>query len=352
MTLLITYVLIALGFSFLCSLLEATLLSISTAAVHAADRRGAGWAKKMGVLKSDIDKPLSAILTLNTIAHTMGAAGAGAQYVKIYGNVGEAIFAAVLTLAILIFTEIIPKTLGARYATFFAPGTAHFLPILQTLLLPIVWACGQLTKLLTFGKAHGQPMHREELLAVAHQGEQEGALKEEEGEIVRNILGLHEVQVKDIMTPRTVVFALPEETPLVEFAEAMGDKPFSRIPVYTESKDHVTGFVLRSEALLASIKNEPDKQTVGSLKRPLENTQQDTAVDEVFRNFIKDGHHIALVADNHGTTVGLVTLEDVLETIVGVEIIDEMDEVADLQIHARNLWKERAERMGLPTDQG
>ncbi|MDG2123953.1 MAG: hemolysin family protein [Verrucomicrobiales bacterium] len=350
MTLLITYILIALGFSFLCSLLEASLLSISSAAVHAADRRGAGWAKKMGVLKADIDKPLSAILTLNTIAHTMGAAGAGAQYAKIYNNVGEAIFAAALTLAILIFTEIIPKTLGARYATFFAPGTAHFLPVLQTMLLPIVWACGLLTKLLTFGRADGKPMHREELLAVAHQGEAEGALKQEEGTIVRNILQLHEVCVEDIMTPRPVIFALPEDTPLAEFTEILADKPFSRVPVYTGSKDHVTGFVLRSDALHARIAGDAGEQTVGALKRPIGMIRENIAADELFRQFINDGHHIALVSDSYGTLVGLVTLEDILETIVGVEIVDEKDEVADLQLHARKLWKQRAGKMGITVE--
>lgn len=151
MILLITYVLIALGFSFLCSLLEATLLSVSPSSVHAARQRGEKWAENMAVLKADVDKPLSAILTLNTVAHTMGAAGAGAEYSRLYHNNGEAFFASALTLAILIFTEIIPKTLGAKYSSFFAKPTAYFLPLLQTLLFPLVWLCGFITKMITFG---------------------------------------------------------------------------------------------------------------------------------------------------------------------------------------------------------
>ena len=348
MALLITYVLIALGFSFLCSLLEATLLTITPTAVQTSKQKGAKWAAAMEVLKSDIDRPLSAILTLNTVAHTMGAAGAGAQYAKLYGNGAEAAFAGILTLAILIFTEIIPKTLGARYTMFFAPGTAWFLPKLQIILFPLVWLCRQVTRLITFGKANEKPMHREELLAVAHLGEKEGALNSEEGAIVRNILQLGDVRVSDIMTPRPVIFMLPKSMTLSEFAEKIDGKPFSRIPVFGESRDDVNGFVLKSDGLQACLKD--GLGSLETLLRPLEAVSKQVGVDVLFRRFLAEGVHLLMVHDEYGTVVGLVTLEDVLETIVGVEIVDEQDKEADLQVLARKLWSERALKMGIPLE--
>ncbi|MEP4076221.1 hemolysin family protein [Haloferula sp.] len=348
MALLITYILIALGFSFLCSLLEATLLTITPTAVQTAKRKGAKWAASMEELKSDIDRPLSAILTLNTVAHTMGAAGAGAQYAKMTGNGTEAVFAGILTFAILIFTEIIPKTLGARYAMFFAPGTAWFLPKLQTILFPLVWLCRQITRLITFGKADEKPMHREELLAVTQLGEEEGSLKSEEGAIVRNILQLGDVRVSDIMTPRPVIFMLPQSISLSEFAEKIEDKPFTRIPVFGKNRDEVNGFVLKSDGLQACLKDGSAK--LESVIRPLEAVPQQVGVDSLFRRLLNDGAHVLMVHDEYGTAVGLVTLEDVLETIVGVEIVDEQDKEADLQVVARKLWSERAARMGIPLE--
>ena len=346
MALLITYVLIALGFSFLCSLLEATLLTITPTAIQTAKQQGKKWAIGMEELKEDIDKPLSAILTLNTVAHTMGAAGAGAQYAELTNNGSAALFARFLTFAILVFTEIIPKTLGARYAMFFVPGTAWFLPKLQWILFPLVWLCQQITKLITFGKAHQKPMHREELLAVTQLGEQEGALNSEEGAIVRNILQLGEVRVSDIMTPRPVIFMLPQSLSLGQFAEKIDGKPFTRIPIYGKNRDDLNGFVLKSDGLQACLKD--PTASVASVMRPLEAVPQQIGVDGLFRRFLKEGSHVLMVHDEYGTNVGLVTLEDVLETIVGVEIMDEHDKEADLQVLARKLWSERALKMGIP----
>ncbi len=348
MTLLVTYVLIALGFSFLCSVLEATLLSLSPTTIEASRRNGAKWAVAMARLKEDIDRPLSAILTLNTIAHTMGAAGAGAQYAKEFGAGTEAIFAGVLTFAILIFTEIIPKTLGARFALQLAPATAWFLPKLQWILAPLVWLCGQVTKLVTLGRASARPMHREELLAVARLGEEHGELKSSETTIVRNILQLGEVSVSDIMTPRPVMFILPSELPISEFAAEIDGKPFSRIPITGGDADEVEGMVLRSEVLLAAVKGQAG--TLEDLKRPAQAVPSTVHVDRLFETMLSESHHLMLVEDEFGTTVGLVTLEDVLETVVGVEIVDEHDQVADLQVLARRLWKDRATRMGLSTE--
>lgn len=345
MTLLVIYVVVALGFSFLCSLLEATLLTVTPAAIQAAKSQGKAWAKRMEVLKQDIDKPLSAILTLNTIAHTMGATAAGAQYAKLSNNTGEGIFAGALTLAVLVLTEIIPKTLGARYAGFFAKPTAYFLPWLQSSLFLIVWGCQQITRLISFGKAQGVPQHREELLAFAKIAAREGHLNVEESRILHNILELGSIHVSDIMTPRPVMYSLPADITLERFAHATETKPFSRIPVYGQNADDILGFVLRSDALLACIKS-PDK-LLGSVQRPIQAVPNIMRVDVLLEQLLKTKQHLVLVEDEFGTIVGLVTLEDVIETLMGVEIVDEQDKTEDMQELARQLWLKRAKRMGI-----
>ena len=351
MALLITYVLIALVISFLCSLLEASLLTITPSAINSAEQRGARWAGRMKEFKADIDRPLSAILTLNTVAHTMGAAGAGAQYARIFGNTGEAIFAGVLTLAILVVTEIIPKTLGSRLAVPLAGFTATVLPLLITGLAPLVWFSRQITRMIT-PSGHVIPeMHREELLAMTRLGAESGQIDDQESQFVQNLIQLHSMKTWDIMTPRPVIFALPESMPLTDFVKAVEDKPYSRIPVYKTNRDEISGFVIRGEVLIAHLKDVEDKLTLGEVARPIAVAADHTAVDALFRRFISERHQIMLIVDEFGSTVGLVTFEDVIETIFGFEIVDEKDKVADLQLHARNLWKERARRMGIELDE-
>lgn len=349
MTLLLIYIGIALGFSFLCSLLEATLLTITPTQLQTAKSKGKHWAEQLQGLKRDIDKPLSAILTLNTIAHTMGATGAGAQYTRVYGDATGGVFAAILTLLVLILSEIIPKTLGARYTLFFAPFTAKALPIMEWGLRPVVWICQGITHLITFGRAHAKPKHREELLAVARLGEEDGSIHAAESRIVRNMLNLSQIQIDSIMTPRTVMFSLPEATPLAKFAEAGEQQTFSRIPVYGETHETITGFVLRSDALQACIKD--PEQTLADVKRQVTFVPKTMTVDTLFRRMIEERYHMALVQNEYGSTVGLVTLEDAVETLVGVEIVDEKDTVTDLRKLARQLWQKRAKEMGIDTDQ-
>jgi len=344
---LVFYILLALVLSFLCSLLEATLLTLTPSAIGSAKERGLSWAPRMEDYKADIDRPLSAILTLNTIAHTMGAAGAGAEYARLYGNAYEALFAGALTLAILFFTEIIPKTLGARHALALAGPVTMILPPIIVLLGPLVWASRQVTQLLTPKGVAGMNSHREELLAMVRLGEEAGALKEKESEIVHNIIQLHRIKTWDIMTPRPVIYALPEDTTLESFVRDIEDKPYSRVPIYGKNRDDVTGFVIRGEVLMAHLKDATAKATLVSVRRPITITQEDTPADKLFHRFITERHQIMLVTDEFGGTVGLVTLEDVLETIFGVEIVDEKDKVEDLQALARQLWQERAARMGI-----
>ncbi|RXZ64656.1 CNNM domain-containing protein [Pelagerythrobacter rhizovicinus] len=341
MTLLIFYVTLALVVSFLCSLLEASLLTITPSGIRSAEERGAPWARKLRKLKDDVERPLAAILTLNTVAHTMGAAGAGAQYAKIYGAGSEAVFAAILTVAVLVVTEIIPKTIGARYASSLAPFTAWLLPILIAALMPLVWASRQVTRLITLGKPADLPRHREELLALASLGQTSGQIDDSEVRFMKNMLQLHAVKTMDVMTPRTVVFSLPLQVTPREFAQQIKDVPYTRIPVFDGQPDNIRGFIIRHE-LLGQAWNERSEVDLEQLVRPLPSVLDALPVDKLFHRMIAEHHHVMAVVDEYGTFLGLVTLEDVLETIFGFEIVDELDEVPDLQEYARELSRRRA----------
>lgn len=345
MTLLVFYVALALVVSFLCSLLEASLLTITPSAIRSAEDQGAGWAPKLRKLKDDVERPLAAILTLNTVAHTMGAAGAGAQYAKVYGAGTEAIFAGALTLAVLVVTEIIPKTIGARYAPKLAPFTAWLLPFLIVLLAPLVWASRQLTRVITGGQPAELPRHREELLAVASLGQAAGQINQDELRLVRNMLQLHAIKTSDVMTPRTVVFSLPMDMPFRDLIGAIKHVPYTRVPVYDKEPGTIRGFIIKHEAL-SQLTAEQPKEAISDLIRPLPVVLDEVAVDRLFRRMITDRLQILAVLDEFGTFLGLVTLEDVLETVFGFEIIDELDEVADLQQLARELAKKRVEATG------
>jgi CBS domain containing-hemolysin-like protein len=347
MTLLFTYILMALGLSFLCSVLEATLLSLTPASIASAKQQGRRWAERMEHYKQDIDSPLSAILTLNTIAHTMGAAGAGAEWGRISNNTYEALFAGLLTLAILVFTEILPKTIGARFALQLAGPTVFVLRGMIVMLAPLVWGSRQITRLIAPQGGRDFGVQREELLAMARLGEQSGSLGQRESQFVQNLIQLNAMKAWDIMTPRPVIFALPESTRLVDFVNLIEDKPFTRIPLYRNTRDEMVGFVIRGDALLAHLRDADDTGTLAEVMRPLAVALEDTPVDILFQRFIAERHQIMIVTDEFGTTVGLVTFEDIIETIFGFEIMDEKDKVADLQAYARNLWQERARKMGL-----
>lgn len=341
MTLLIFYVSLALVVSFLCSLLEASLLTITPSGIRSAEEKGATWAGKLKQLKDDVERPLAAILTLNTVAHTMGAAGAGAQYAKIYGAGSEAIFAAVLTVAVLVITEIIPKTIGARYASTLAPFTAWILPILIKVLAPLVWASRQLTRLITRGKPADTPRHRDELLALASLGQASGQIDQNEVRFMKNMLQLNAVKTSDIMTPRTVVFSIGMDDTPSQLANAMGDTPHTRIPVFEKGSENLKGFVLKGDVLVRLAKDNTVFR-LEDLLRPLPGVLDEVSVNKLFHRMVSEHHQVMAVLDEYGTFVGLVTLEDVLETIFGFEIVDELDEVPDLQEYARELARRRA----------
>jgi CBS domain containing-hemolysin-like protein len=349
MTMLIIYVLVALGFSFLCSVAEAVLLSVTTPYVVLLEKEGRAAGRLLREFKAEIGKPLAAILTLNTIAHTVGAAGAGAQAAVVFGNAWLGVASAVLTLLILIFSEIIPKTLGAHHWRRLAPATAHGLRVLIWLLYPFVL----LSEVLTRGMTDGPKLtgfSRSEFDVMADLSAEEGQLAAQESEILKNLLRLRKTSVQHAMTPRTVIFSLPESITVRNYFEQHGDKPFSRIPVYDEDHDNVTGFVLRGDLLLAQSKGESD-ETLSRYRRELQALPETNSLSMAFNEVLRTRAHMVLIVDEYGDVQGLLTLEDILETLLGLEIIDESDEIPDMQNLARNLWQKRAREMGLDIDE-
>jgi len=345
MLLLVTYIFIALGFSFLCSIAEAVILSVTTPHITLMQQQGQRTGSMLAGLKQDLNRPLAAILTLNTIAHTVGAAGAGAQAAQVFGNAYVGIASAVLTLLILVFSEIIPKTLGAHYWKQLAPATAYALRGLIWSLYPFV----KLSEMLTRGLTHGPGLtgfNREELAAMAELSAKEGQLEPQETQILKNLLRLRDTRVTDAMTPRTVIFSLPEDLTVEEFFWKYGGERFSRIPIYAEEPGQLNGFVLRSDLLLAQARGNTDTKLT-TYRREMSALPESTSLSRAFDEFLRQRAHIMIIVDEYGGIEGILTLEDILETMLGLEIVDEGDATTDMQKLARRLWLKRARKMGL-----
>ncbi len=349
MLLLIIYVLIALGFSFLCSIAEAVILSVTTPHISLLKKEGKRSGKLLASLKADINSPLAAILTLNTIAHTVGAAGAGAQAAQVFGNAYLGVASGVLTLLILIFSEIIPKTLGAHYWRELAPATAYALRALIWLLYPFVLLSRSLTRGMTEGPGL-MGFNREEFAAMAELSAREGHLDSRETGIVKSLLKFHETSVAQAMTPRTVIFSLPESLKVEEFFFKYGSERYSRIPLYQGRPEQLHGFVLRSDLLLAQARGNRDS-LLSNYRRELPVIPQTSSLSQAFDQFMQQRAHIMMVVDEYGNVQGLITLEDILETLLGMEIIDESDTTTDMQQLARRMWRKRARDMGITLDE-
>lgn len=348
MTWLIVYISLALIVSFLCSVSEAVLLSIRRSYVHSLAEEKPQTAKMLTGLLEKLDQPLSAILSLNTIAHTVGAAGAGSQAAVVFGDAMVGVFSGVLTLAILVLSEIIPKTLGATHWRALAPVVGRSLVILITVMKPFVLMSEKITQAISKGKG-SIAFTREEFAAMVDIGAKQGQLEEREIRIFRNIMKFDELQVKDIMTPRKVVFAVPESISVTVFVDKFAQQPFSRIPVYDGSPDDVTGFIIKNEVLTRFAKG-PKDVPVGEFKRPLTAIPESLSLSVLFETLVENRDHIALVADEYGGVEGLVTLEDVVETVLGLEIVDEVDKVEDMRTLARKRWRDRAATLGIDPD--
>lgn len=349
--LLIFYLVLALGVSFACSIFEAVLLSITPGYLAALEKEGDPAAARISQLKNDVDKPLASILSLNTVAHTVGAAGVGAQSAKVFASLPIAVTSGVLTILILFVSEIVPKSLGAIYWKRLAPTVA-------ALLVPITFVMtwtgfvpvsSWITRKLG-GGGHGNNPSREEISAIAERGAREGLFHESEGRVLANLFRLGEVRAKDVMTPRTVIFALEEGRTVGSIIERDDAFRFSRIPIHQGDLDQVTGYVVRSDVLLHAARDELDKP-LSDLRRELKTVEDGLSLSVLLERLLDQQTHIALVVDAHGTTTGLVTLEDVVETLFGTEIIDEADNVADLRELARRKWEERAGRLGVLADE-
>ena len=343
MTLLILYIALAIGVSFLCSVLEAVLLSVTPAYVGNLQATRPRVAERLKKMKSDVERPLAAILSLNTVAHTIGAAGAGAQAAAVFGSDAIGIFSAVLTLGILVLSEIIPKTLGAVYWRGLAPMVSRILPWLIWITLPLVWMSQGLTKLLARGEKESS-VSREELAALTQIGHEEGVFDASESRILSSMLRFNELSARDVMTPRTVVVAYDESTPIQAVAD--GDRRFSRLPLFAGDRDEMTGFVLRDDVLEAIAEGRGD-EPASTIARPLTTVRDDLPLPRLFEQLIDAKQHLAVVVGEYGGTSGIATMEDVIETMLGLEIVDEADRERDMQAVARARWRERAEKLGL-----
>ena len=350
---LLIFAFISIVFSFLCSIWEAVLLSITPSFVNTELQKGSSLGKSLNAFKEDIDKPLSAILTLNTIAHTVGAIGVGAIGASLYAGrepIGgfltyESLIAILMTLAILYFSEIIPKTIGANNWKSLTPFTVKSLSILSKILFPLIWVSQLITKSFKKDKKKSV-LTRTDFLALADVGKSSGALEESESSIITNLLGMDTLKVTDVMTPRTVIQAIDEDTTLQEYYDKYQPLRFSRIPVFKETGDNITGFVLKDDILNNMIKGET-KSPMAEIKREVKAINQDKSLKELFTFLTNENTHLAMVHDNYGSITGLVTMEDMLETILGLEIVDESDNVEDMQALARKRWEERAKKLGI-----
>jgi len=365
MGLLIFYALISIFFSFLCSILEAVLLSITPTFINVKKKEGKAYAKDLEALKRDVDKPLIAILTLNTVAHTVGAILVGVQakvaYTTLYGSTTRTILglkfteelmvgvvSTAMTLLILITSEIIPKTIGATFWKQLAHFSTSALNIMVWVLkyTGILWVLQLFTRLIGKKGHHGSILSREDFTTMADIAHEEGVFEESESTVIKNLLRFDEVSVKDIMTPRSVMKTASENSSIQEFFEANPKMRFSRIPVYLERVDNITGFVLKDN-ILEEIINKNGEDNLSSIRRDILVTNRNTPIPQLFEVFIAQREHIALVVDEYGSVSGLVTMEDVIETLLGLEIMDESDNVEDLQQLARKNWKTRAQRLGI-----
>jgi CBS domain containing-hemolysin-like protein len=329
MALLLTFAALAIGVSFLCSLLEASLLSVPNSHIEALVARGSESGRRLRDMKERIDRPLAAILTLNTIAHTAGAAGVGAQAAKLYGDVAVGVAGAVMTLLILVLSEIIPKTLGAVHAKSLVGTTATATRAMIVVCLPLIVVLEKINRLLAYER-EPDGITRPEILAAARLGRKRGLLGSREYRVVSNLLKLSSISLAHVLTPRTVVFSLPREMSVENAVREHDPIGFSRIPVYEGNPERVTGYVQRIEIHQAFAAGKKD-QPLTELARPLTVLPEQASVADALEQMIRENQHIALVVDEYGGTAGIVTLEDLLESLLGVEIVDETDPVRDMQ---------------------
>ncbi len=345
MATLLAYLLLALLVSFLCSIMEAVLLSTPQTFLIVKQDNGHKWAKSFLALKKEIDKPLSAILSLNTVAHTIGAAGVGAQAVKVFGEAYFGIVSAVLTILILVLTEIIPKTIGARYWKKLTRISYLTIKSMVFITYPLVLMSSVITSAFS-NKKNEHSTSREEIAALAGIGKLEGLFSDKENKIIQNILRLKDVRVTEIMTPRVVVAIADEDLPLHDFLKNKDYLKFSRIPTYTDNGEQITGYVFR-EQVFENLAEDKHNLKLKEIKREIIAVPDTMELLSLWEMLLEKKEHIALIVDEYGGFDGIVTLEDIIETLLGLEIVDEKDSVNDMQKFARERWKARQVKYNL-----
>lgn len=303
------------------------------------------WARTFLDLKTNIDKPLSAILSLNTVAHTVGAAGVGAQAVKVFGEAYFGIASAILTILVLVVTEIIPKTIGASYWRNLARLTAPVISGLIIITYPLVLVSTLITKLIST-KRKPKSISREEISALATIGTGEGIFTNKEHRVIQNLLRLQNVKVTEIMTPRVVVAIADEKLPLIEFLKNKDYLNFSRIPVYAKNEENITGYVFR-QTVFEKLAEDQHELMLKDIKREIVIVPNTIVLYSLWERLLEKKEHIAMIVDEYGGLDGIVTMEDIIETLLGLEIVDETDTINDMQKYARDRWKKRQAKYNL-----
>ncbi len=343
MALLLFFLLGAMAISFLCSILEATLMSTPISYISMREEEGYKPAVRFKEYKQDSSRPIAAILSLNTIANTIGAAGVGRQATIIFGSEWFGLVSALMTILILVFSEIIPKTIGTtRWKSLmgFATGAIGMLIVLM---YPLVLLIELLTRLITPKDAEEPAVSRDEVSAMANVAEEEGDLEEDENTIIQNLISMDEVKAFDVMTPRVVCEIAPESMTLKSFYKSKRYRHHSRIPVYADNDEYITGYILRMEALQLMAEDKFDL-TLGEIRRDVATFDEDTTLDKIWDEMLNKDEQIAIIINEYGSFQGILTLEDVIETLLGSEIVDENDTVRDMQQLAREKWKKRVVR--------
>lgn len=337
MTLLLVFLFAAMGVSFLCSLLESTLMSTPISYITMREEEGYKPAQRFKQYKQDNSKPIAAILSLNTIANTIGAAGVGSQATAVFGSEWFGLVSALMTILILVFSEIIPKTIGTNYYRSLMGFATVSIRVLVFIMYPIVWVVQFITKLVS-AKEVDSMVSREEISAMANVAEEGGDLEEDENEIIQNLINMDEIIAYEAMTPRVVCHIAPESMTVKSFYK---DKRFlhhSRIPVYESNPEYITGYILKMDALQLLADDKFDR-TLSSIKRDIASFDEETPLDQVWDEMLSKDEQIAIIIDEYGSFQGILTLEDVIETLLGSEIVDEKDTVRDMQELALERWK-------------
>ena len=335
------YFFIAVGISFLCSILEAVLLSITASHIEVVKQKDEKLGLLMDKQKNNIDSSIGAILTLNTFAHTLGAAGVGSEAVKLFGQQYMFYISGILTILILVFSEIIPKTLGAYHWKKLSPISTYIIKYLVFITYPLLIVMNKITALISPEKK--ESITKEEIAAVASIAEESGVLKEKETDVIENLLNLHDIKVKDIHTPRSVMFCVNKQELIDSLINKKHNldlnkfKEYSRVPIFDKNIDDIVGMVFSKEYFYECIEGVLSKKD--DIIKPVYKINENISISKLLDLFLERKEHLFVVTDNYGQTEGIVTLEDALETLLGIEIVDELDINVDMREVAKTKMK-------------